>query len=335
MVSLENIQASNTSLKNYGPNLVGVFVGGTSGIGESTARAFVKYAVSPRVYLVGRSETRASQIIEDLRALSPDGQINFIKGDVSRLEEVDQACKEIQAKEDKINLLVLSAGILTMKGREETDEGLDKKLSLHYYSRMRFLYNLLPQLTNASNAQDATSGQSGLSRVLSVLDARGNAPLILNDLSLKENYSLRNCANHAITMTSLSMEELAASYPATSFVHAYPGLVKTSVGRESGSLMKLALNAVFLLLTPMNVPLEESGERHLYAGTNPMFSPLNSKGDDAAIGSDGIQGSGSYLVGSDSAMVSNQKVLEGYRADGTRASIWKHTLDIFKGIRGD
>lgn len=78
----------------------------------------MKYAVSPRVYLVGRSETRASQIIEDLRALNPDGQINFIKGDVSRLQEVDQACKEIQAKEEKINLLVLSAGILTTKGRD-------------------------------------------------------------------------------------------------------------------------------------------------------------------------------------------------------------------------
>lgn len=78
----------------------------------------MKYAVSPRVYLVGRSESRASQIIQDLRALNPDGQINFIKGDVSRLQEVDEACKEIQAKEDKINLLVLSAGILTTKGRD-------------------------------------------------------------------------------------------------------------------------------------------------------------------------------------------------------------------------
>ena len=199
---------------------------------------------------------------------------------------------------------------------------------------MRFLYNLLPQLTNAANAGTAP-GQRGLSSVLSVLDARGNAPLILNDLSLKENYSLRNCANHAITMTSLSMEELAASHPATSFVHAYPGLVKTSLVRDNGSLMKLALNAMFFLLTPMNVPLEESGERHLYAGTNPSFAPRDStRGEGVAIGSDGVQGSGSYLVGSDSATVSNQKVLEGYRADGTRASVWKHTLDIFKGIRG-
>lgn len=136
MVSLEIVEKSNSALKEYGPNLVAVFgrgcypsssddanislVGGTSGIGEATARAFVRSTVSPRVYLVGRSESRASRIIEDLRALNPDGQISFIKSDVSRLQEVDQTCKVIQAKEEKINLLVLSAGILTTKGRDGT-----------------------------------------------------------------------------------------------------------------------------------------------------------------------------------------------------------------------
>ncbi|KAJ5143517.1 uncharacterized protein N7515_002304 [Penicillium bovifimosum] len=336
MVSLETVQKSNSALKGYGPNLVAVFVGGTSGIGESTARAFVSSAVSPRVYLVGRSETRASKIIEDLRALNPDGHISFIKGDVSRLQEVDQACKTIQAKEEKVNLLVLSAGVLTVKGRDETDEGLDKKLSLHYYSRMRFLYNLLPQLTKAANAEDAAPGkQRNLSTVLSVLDARGNSSLILNDLSLKDNYTLRNCANHAITMTSLSMEELAAAYPSTSFVHAYPGIVKTSLVRDRGFLMKTAMNAMMVLLTPFTVPLEECGQRHLYAATNPSFSPRGLDGGDAAIGSDGVRGSGAYLVGSDSATLPDQKVLQGYREDGTRGVVWKHTLDIFKSICGD
>jgi hypothetical protein len=200
---------------------------------------------------------------------------------------------------------------------------------------MRFLYNLLPQLTSAANATGTNSAQRRLSSVLSVLDGRGNAPLILNDLSLKDNYSLRNAANHAITMTSLSMEELASSHPSTSFVHAYPGLVKTSLVRDNGFLMKTALSALFLLLTPMSVPLEESGERHLFAATSPIFSPRGVKGgNDAALGSDGVQGSGFYLVGADSATVKNQQVLEGYRADGTRQSVWKHTLDIFKGICG-
>lgn len=43
----------------------------------------------------------------------------------------------------------------------ETTEGLDKLLNLRYYSRMRFAFNLLPQLTQA-----AESG--GLSRVVSI-----------------------------------------------------------------------------------------------------------------------------------------------------------------------
>jgi hypothetical protein len=37
---------------------------------------------------------------------------------VSLLRNVDAVCEEIKAKEEKINLLVLSAGILTMKGRD-------------------------------------------------------------------------------------------------------------------------------------------------------------------------------------------------------------------------
>lgn len=95
-------------------------VGGTSGIGEATARAFVRDTLSPRVYLVGRSETQASKIIEELRQRNPDGQISFIKCDAARLRSVDETCKAIQEKEDKVNLLFLSTGMLTTKGREGT-----------------------------------------------------------------------------------------------------------------------------------------------------------------------------------------------------------------------
>ena len=91
-------------------------VGGTSGIGESTARAFIHNADSPRVYLIGRDQTRASQIIDDLRQVKPDGRVEFIASDVSLLSEVDAACRRIQETEEKVNLLFLSPGVLTMKG---------------------------------------------------------------------------------------------------------------------------------------------------------------------------------------------------------------------------
>lgn len=93
-------------------------VGGTSGIGETTVRAFMRHTKTPRIYLIGRDQTRASEIIDDLKLANPEGQVHFIKSDVSLLREVDEACRVIQHKEDKINLLFLSPGVGTAKGRD-------------------------------------------------------------------------------------------------------------------------------------------------------------------------------------------------------------------------
>jgi short-subunit dehydrogenase len=92
-------------------------VGGTSGIGETTAREFVRYTPSPKVYLVGRSQADADRIIAEFKQINSKSQVEFIKSDVSLLRNVDKVCDEIKAREKKINLLVLSCGILTTAGR--------------------------------------------------------------------------------------------------------------------------------------------------------------------------------------------------------------------------
>lgn len=44
--------------------------------------------------------------------------MHFIKTDTSLLKNVDVACKEIATMESKINVLFMSAGYLTLKGRD-------------------------------------------------------------------------------------------------------------------------------------------------------------------------------------------------------------------------
>ena len=95
-------------------------VGGTSGIGETTAREFVRHTLEPRVYLVGRNQTEASRIIDELAKLNPDGKVRFVQTDASLLRSVDEACDKIKEQEEKINLLFLSPGIMTTKGRQGT-----------------------------------------------------------------------------------------------------------------------------------------------------------------------------------------------------------------------
>ena len=60
----------------------------------------------------------ANTLIEEFGQLNKDAKVSFIKSDVSLLKNVDEACAEIKSKEDKINLLCLSQGIMTMKGRQ-------------------------------------------------------------------------------------------------------------------------------------------------------------------------------------------------------------------------
>lgn len=53
-VSLDTVRAQNAKLKSLNAGQVGVFVGGTAGIGEFALKAFVQRTTSPKIYIVGR-----------------------------------------------------------------------------------------------------------------------------------------------------------------------------------------------------------------------------------------------------------------------------------------
>jgi hypothetical protein len=53
-VSLDTVKAQNAKLKSLDAGLVGVFVGGTAGIGEFALKAFAQRTTSPKIYIVGR-----------------------------------------------------------------------------------------------------------------------------------------------------------------------------------------------------------------------------------------------------------------------------------------
>ena len=50
--------------------------------------------------------------------MQPDAEAAFIQKDLTLLENVDQVCNEIKAKETKLNLLFMSQATLSMRGRD-------------------------------------------------------------------------------------------------------------------------------------------------------------------------------------------------------------------------
>jgi NADP-dependent 3-hydroxy acid dehydrogenase YdfG len=111
MVALQDVISSNGQIRSALPRgLVAVFVGGTSGVGEYTVKTFTKYAVAPRIYIVGRCQDAADRIMSECKEFNKDGEYEFIKADISLLKTVDDVCRLICSKETAINLLFQSQG---------------------------------------------------------------------------------------------------------------------------------------------------------------------------------------------------------------------------------
>ena len=82
-----------------------------------------------------RSEDAAKRITEEARKLNAESTIKFVKADLTLLRNVDQACRELQAQEEKINLLFMTPGFLSTGGRDGTAPPRRRSFSLTWKKR--------------------------------------------------------------------------------------------------------------------------------------------------------------------------------------------------------
>lgn len=209
-------------------------------------------------------------------------------------------------------------------------------MALAYYARTRFILNLLPRLQQAT----------GLRRVVTVLAGGYEGPIDKDDFQSRRVPLIR-MRGHNVSMTDLTLERLAQRAPEVSFVHDYPGAVESGFGRElNGWLIRVAIT-VFKFVGPLfYVPSRESGERHLFFATSAMFSPAEGAGAGAGVsvpdgvaaaaGSDGVLGSGVYVVNwtGESAGTKSLETLARLRNEGMGELVWEHTMSEFKRVTG-
>ncbi|KAL7271081.1 hypothetical protein RUND412_006185 [Rhizina undulata] len=313
--TMRQIRAANAAFaaSSASSSLVAVFVGATAGIGETSLKAFHGSTTSSKIYFVGRSQASGDQILSELRELHPDSKntIKFISADLTSLRNVDKVTEEIKKSEEKVNLLFMSPGFLSMAGRDETSEGLDKKLTIHYYARMRFVLSLLPLLNSAS----ATSTSPG-ARVISVLSPGREIKLNTDDMELAKpgNYTLRAAEGHAVAFNSLAFETLAQQYPDISFIHDYPSVVLTSLTRGLPLPARVLSYGLRPALKLFSVPLEDCGQGHLRLATADEFRR------------------GFWLVDwKGKSMDTREK--GGWWSEEARGRVWEHTMEVMERIK--
>lgn len=331
MPQLSEIQAANAALKTITSRLTAVVVGGTNGIGRAFIDQFAAKIPEPKIYIVGRSRTALSQIQSELTKINKGGTYIPIQADdLTLISNVEKATQQILAQEkQQIDILFMSAGFLTFAARNETTEGLDKITSIRYYARMRFLLNLLPLLEKAPSP-----------RVVSVLAAGQEGKIFPDDMSLKDpkNYGVVNAGGIAATYNTLFMEQLQAQHPRISFVHTFPGLVRTNLFQTEhfGAAFKFLFNWIVMPTIGRFLfsSQEDAGARHLFAATSPMFAAAEPAEALAVAGSNKVKGSGVYMLNEKVDSVQKEKLLGPYRAQGMDKKVWDHTMGEYKRILG-
>ncbi|KAJ7114657.1 NAD(P)-binding protein [Mycena crocata] len=266
MSSLSVVRAFNAaffSASSVKPNHtpVAIFVGGTSGIGQGMAEAFARHTKgNAHIVLVGRNRAAAEAIIASFpKPTIPNAKHEFVECDITLMKNVRRVAGELRERIPKINFLALTPGVMTMQGRNETVEGIDRKMAVHYYGRWRFIRDLVPALENAQKAgEDA--------KVMSVLAAAYGGAIDLEDLGLKKGFSLANAAKAGPTYNDIMVNDFAARYPELTFIHSHPGGVRSNLTKASdSSLVRVSSALLMPLLTPFTYSVEAAGEHQLYA----------------------------------------------------------------------
>ena len=109
-------------------NKTAVITGGTSGIGEATAKLFAREGAN--IAIVGRSEEKGDAIVKDINSFG--GKAIFVKCDVSKEEDAKNMVDSVIKEFGQIDILFNNAGIVEFGAVHELEEeSWDKILDIN------------------------------------------------------------------------------------------------------------------------------------------------------------------------------------------------------------
>lgn len=202
--------------------------GANSGIGVETARAF--HATGATLFITARDSVKAQQAIDNVKdgpGPKSDALIYAIELRLDSFASVRAAAKAILGKSDKLNLLILNAGVMaTPEGK--TEDGVETQFGTNHLGHFLLFQLLKPALLAASTPQFQ-------SRVISVASSAHRLGKVrLDDFNFeKDPYDPWTAYGQSKTANIYLANEIERRY-ASKGLHAlslHPGIIQTNLSQ--------------------------------------------------------------------------------------------------------
>ncbi|KAJ4387720.1 short-chain alcohol dehydrogenase [Gnomoniopsis smithogilvyi] len=227
-------------------NKVIIVTGSNTGLGKEIAR--MVYSKNAKVYMMARSEEKTQEAIKDIETSLPnsDGELHFIRLDLSDLTSIKQSVDEFLSREHELHLLFNNAGVGYPEKGSKTKQGYELQIGVNCLGPFGFTNFLAPTLVStaktsprgsvrviwvSSSASEAFSPK-GLMEILPKIEEAGEM----------DKYSISKLGNY------LHATEFAARYKAEGVVSIplNPGALDSDFWRTQGGITTAILRKTVL-----------------------------------------------------------------------------------------
>jgi NAD(P)-dependent dehydrogenase (short-subunit alcohol dehydrogenase family) len=236
--------------------------GGTNGIGKATAQALARMGAT--VVIVGRNASKTARLVEEIRAISGNKNVDSLLADLSSQQEVRRLANEFKSKYSHLHVLLNNAGGVFMQ-RQLSVDGIEMTFALNHLAYF-LLTNLLLDTIKASAP----------ARIINVSsDAHASGKIEFDNLQGERNYSPSAYDNSKLANILFTME-LARHLEGTGVtVNAlHPGFVATGFAKNNGKVIA----ALVSLFAPLVARSPAKGaETSIYLASSPSVDGIRGK----------------------------------------------------------
>src|SRR5271166_4732899 len=236
---------------------VAVITGANTGLGYETARALAEHGA--HVVLAVRNLEKGKDAVARITAASPRADVALQELDLTSLDSIRAAARQLRSDHDRIDLLINNAGVMYTP-KSTTKDGFELQFGTNHLGHFAFTGLLLDKLLPVAGSRIVT---------VSSIGHRIRADIHFDDLQWERSYnrvSAYGQAKLANLLFTYELQRRLAPHGTTIAVAAHPGGSNTELMRN---LPRPIAAASSLLVEPLMQSADLGALPTLHAATDP------------------------------------------------------------------